>query len=152
MSDIRHEIDELRSELHRHNHNYYILNAPTISDREFDEMMHRLEALEREHPELADPTSPTQRVGSDLQTGFVHVTHERPMMSLGNTYSIDEVDAWFKRVREGLAGAPFEVVGELKFDGTSISLLYEDGRLVRAVTRGDGTQGDDVTAAVSMPA
>ena len=138
-------IRALREELHRHNHNYYILNAPEISDREFDLMMRELEALESAHPELFDPLSPTQRVGSDLQQGFEHVVHERPMMSLANTYSIEEVDDWFRRVSEGLGSEPWDVVGEMKFDGTSISLTYEQGRLVRAVTRGDGTQGDDVT-------
>lgn len=141
-------IKELRELLHRHNHNYYVLNAPEISDREFDMLLKELEALEARHPEMADPLSPTQRVGSDLQSGFVHVVHERPMMSLANTYNVQEVDDWFRRVDEGLGGEQWQVVGELKFDGTSISLTYEGGRLVRAVTRGDGTQGDDVTANV----
>ncbi len=138
-------VQQLREELHRHNHNYYVLNAPEISDKEFDLMMRELEELEREHPELHDPLSPTQRVGSDLSSGFEHVVHERPMMSLANTYSIEEVDDWFRRVSDGLGGEPWQVVGEMKFDGTSISLTYERGQLVRAVTRGDGTQGDDVT-------
>lgn len=138
-------VAELRQALHRHNHNYYILNSPEISDGEFDAMMAELEAIERAHPELDDPLSPTRRVGSDLQEGFVHVPHERPMMSLANTYSPQEVDDWFRRVKQGLDGEEFSIVGELKFDGTSISLTYERGRLIRAVTRGDGTQGDDVT-------
>lgn len=142
---VEEQIRHLRDELHRHNHNYYVLNSPEISDREFDMLMHQLEELEAAHPEFYDPLSPTQRVGSDLQTGFEHVVHERPMMSLANTYSIEEVDDWFRRVRDGLAGERWEIVGELKYDGTSISLTYEDGQLVRAVTRGDGTQGDDVT-------
>ncbi|MDE6341535.1 MAG: NAD-dependent DNA ligase LigA [Muribaculaceae bacterium] len=138
----------LREELNRHNHNYYVLNSPEISDKEFDLLMKELEALEQAHPEMADPLSPTQRVGSDLSKGFAHVTHERPMLSLANTYSIEEVDEWFDRVKKGLGGEDFEITGEMKYDGTSISLTYENGRLVRAVTRGDGTQGDDVTVNV----
>ena len=146
--DTRERIEQLRNELHRHNHNYYILNSPEISDREFDGMMHELEKLEQEHPEYADPLSPTQRVGSDLTKGFEHVVHARPMMSLANTYSIDEVDEWFGRVKKALEGEDFKIVGEMKFDGTSISITYRNGRLERAVTRGDGTQGDDVTSNV----
>ena len=141
-------ISHLRRELERHNHNYYVLNAPEISDKEYDMMMKELEKLELEHPEYFDPLSPTQRVGSDLSKGFDHVVHTRPMMSLANTYSIEEVDEWFDRVKKALEGENFDVVGELKFDGTSISIIYEKGRMVRAVTRGDGTQGDDVTANV----
>lgn len=139
------EISELRSKIARHNHNYYVLNSPEISDKEFDMLLHRLEDLEKEHPELDDPLSPTHRVGSDLTDEFEHVVHERPMMSLSNTYSIEEVDEWFNRVSSALGGEKFDVVGELKFDGTSISLTYEGGRLVKGVTRGDGTQGDNVT-------
>lgn len=146
--NIEEKIKELRKELERHNHNYYVLNAPEITDKEFDVKLKELERLEKEHPEFFDPLSPTQRVGSDLTKGFEHVLHTRPMMSLANTYSIQEVDEWFDRVKKSLEGESFDVVGELKFDGTSISLIYEDGRLVRAVTRGDGTQGDDVTANV----
>ncbi len=142
------EILRLRDEINRHNHNYYVLNSPEISDKEFDMLLKRLEQLEAEHPEAYDPLSPTQRVGSDLTKGFEHVVHEKPMMSLSNTYSIEEVDEWFERVRKGLDGEKFDVVGEMKFDGTSISITYENGRLVRAVTRGDGTRGDDVTANV----
>ena len=148
MADIKQQIDDLRQELNRHNQNYYLNNAPTISDQEYDAMMRHLADLEREHPEYADPNSPTQRVGSDLSEGFVHVVHERPMMSLSNSYSLEEVDEWFDRVRKALGGEEFKVVGELKYDGTSISITYRHGRLVRAVTRGDGTQGDDVTANV----
>lgn len=141
-------IETLRQELNRHNHNYYALNAPVISDQEFDMLMKELEQLELEHPEYADPLSPTQRVGSDLTKGFEHVTHARPMMSLANTYNIEEVDDWVKRVSTALEGQDFDIVGEMKFDGTSISITYRNGRMVRAVTRGDGTQGDDVTANV----
>ena len=148
MADIKQQIDDLRQELNRHNQNYYLNNAPTISDQEYDAMMRHLADLEKEHPEYADPNSPTQRVGSDLSEGFVHVVHERPMMSLSNSYSLEEVDEWFDRVRKALGGEEFKVVGELKYDGTSISITYRHGRLVRAVTRGDGTQGDDVTANV----
>lgn len=141
-------IDRLRNELNRHNHQYYVLNSPEISDKEFDMMLKELENLEKEWPEFADPLSPTQRVGSDITKGFRHIVHERPMMSLSNSYSVNEVDEWFDRIRKALEGEKFEVVGELKFDGTSISITYKNGRLVRAVTRGDGTQGDDVTANV----
>ncbi len=141
-------IDQLREQLNRHNHNYYVLNAPEISDKEFDMLLKELEALETEYPEYADPLSPTQRVGSDLTKGFEHVIHATPMMSLANTYSIDEVDDWFKRIDKALDGEDYGIVGEMKFDGTSISITYRNGRLVKAVTRGDGTQGDDVTANV----
>lgn len=143
--DIKQRILQLRDELNSHNHNYYVLNSPTISDREFDTMMHELEALEREHPELDDPYSPTHRVGSDLSHGFEQWTHTRKMLSLGNTYSVEEVDEFVRRCREGLGGEQFSIVGEMKFDGTSISLHYSNGRLVRAVTRGDGEKGDIVT-------
>lgn len=143
--DAKQRIDQLRDELNRHNYNYYVLNNPEISDKDFDFLLKELEQLEKEHPEYYDPLSPTQRVGSDLSKGFEHVLHERPMMSLANTYDIGEVDDWFDRVKKALEGEEFRIVGELKFDGTSISLIYENGRLKRAVTRGDGTQGDDVT-------
>ncbi len=146
--DAKERIDRLREELNRHNHNYYVLNSPEISDRDFDMMMKELEGLEKEHPEFADELSPTQRVGSDLTKGFEHVVHERPMMSLSNTYSVGEVDEWGARIDKALDGEEYGIVGEMKFDGTSISLTYRNGRLVRAVTRGDGTQGDDVTANV----
>lgn len=146
--DTHSRIIKLREELNRHNHSYYVLNSPTISDKEFDMLLKELEALEKEHPEFADPDSPTQRVGSDLTKGFEHVIHEHPMMSLSNTYSIGEVDEWFNRMDKALEGEDFSIVGEMKFDGTSISLTYRHGRLMRAVTRGDGTQGDDVTANV----
>lgn len=146
--DAKIKIEKLRSDLHLHNHNYYILNAPVISDKEFDYIMKELEKLEKEFPEFDDPLSPTKRVGSDLTKGFEHIVHKRPMMSLSNSYSIDEVDDWFERLKKALGNERFQVVGELKFDGTSISVTYKNGLMVRAVTRGDGTQGDDVTANV----
>ena len=143
---IRAEIERLRLELNEHNHNYYVLNAPTISDREFDEMMHRLENLERQYPQYDDPLSPTYRVGSDLTRGFAQVAHIYPMLSLANTYSVEEVDTWGTRIRRDLAAeSNVAIVGEMKFDGTGISLIYEHGRLVRAVTRGDGVRGHIVT-------
>ncbi len=138
-------IKHLRDELHRHNYNYYVANSPEIDDHEFDLLMKELEELEKRHPEVYDPNSPTQRVGSDLNTGFAQAAHVYPMLSLANTYSIDEVDQWVHRVEEGLAGQDTEIVGEMKFDGLGISLIYEHGRLVRAVTRGDGEKGDIVT-------
>ena len=146
--DIKIEIEKLREELHRHNHNYYVLNSPEITDKEFDMLLKKLEQMEKEHPEFDDPLSPTRRVGSDLTKGFEHVVHARPMMSLSNSYSIEEVDEWFERIRKALAAESFAIVGEMKFDGTSISITYKNGKLQRAVTRGDGTQGDDVTANV----
>lgn len=146
--DTKTRIHELRETLNRHNHNYYVLNAPEISDREFDMMMKELESLEAAHPEFADPLSPTQRVGSDLTKGFEHVVHDRPMMSLANTYSIEDVDDWARRIDKALENEDYSIVGEMKFDGTSISITYRNGRMVRAVTRGDGSQGDDVTANV----
>ncbi len=141
----REEILGLREELHRHNHNYYVLNAPVISDQEFDMKMHRLQDLESRFPDMDDPNSPTRRVGSDLSNEFQTVMHKRPMLSLANTYNRQEVADFYRRVAEGLHGEPFEICCELKFDGLSISLHYEEGCLVRAVTRGDGVQGDDVT-------
>lgn len=144
-ADTRRRVEQLREQLNRHNYNYYVLNAPEISDRDFDFMLKELEQLEREHPELDDPLSPTHRVGSDINKAFEQYSHVRPMLSLGNTYSISEVDDWVRRVREGLGGEKFTIVGEMKFDGTSISLTYSGGRLVRAVTRGDGERGDIVT-------
>ena len=141
------KIKALRDELEQHNYNYYVLSTPTISDREFDEKMKELQALEEAHPEFADPHSPTQRVGSDLSKEFEQVVHQYPMLSLGNTYSEEEIRDFYERTERAL-NEPFEIVAELKYDGTSISLTYEDGRLVRAVTRGDGTRGDDVTANV----
>ena len=143
MTEIE-RIDQLREELHAHNYNYYVLNAPVISDQEFDRLMRELQELEAKHPEHFDANSPTMRVGSDINKNFVQVEHRYPMLSLGNTYSEAEVTEFYERVRKSL-NEDFEICCEMKFDGTSISLTYEDGKLVRAVTRGDGTKGDDVT-------
>ena len=148
MEDWKSQIIQLRQELEQHNYRYYVLSDPVISDREFDEMMHQLQTLEEAHPEMADPLSPTQRVGSDLSKEFEQVVHTYPMLSLGNTYSESDVRDFYERTERALHGEPFEIVAELKYDGTSISLTYEQGRLLRAVTRGDGTRGDDVTANV----
>lgn len=145
--DIKDSIEKLRKELHQHNYNYYILNRPIISDLQFDELLSKLQTLEKEHPEYYDPNSPTQRVGSDITDKFNQVKHRYPMLSLANTYSEEEVEEFYDRTRKTLNDS-FEVCCELKFDGTSISLLYEKGRLVRAITRGDGVQGDDVTTNV----
>lgn len=139
---------QLRRELHEHNYKYYVLNQPTISDQDFDFLMKELQELEARHPELDDPNSPSQRVGSDLNQEFQQVKHKRPMLSLSNTYNEQDVREWFDSVTRGLGGEPFEVCCEMKYDGLSISLHYENGRLVQAVTRGDGIQGDDVTANV----
>jgi DNA ligase (NAD+) len=144
---IKNQIEALRRELEQHNYNYYVLSAPSISDIEFDDKMKELQELEAAHPEFFDPNSPTQRVGSDIASGFEQVAHVYPMLSLGNTYSEGEVQDFYERVRKGL-NEDFELVCELKYDGTSISLTYENGLLVRAVTRGDGEKGDDVTANV----
>ena len=141
---IKEKIDQLRAELHQHNYNYYVLNAPTISDKEFDDMMRQLQDLEKEHPEYMDANSPTMRVGSDINKDFAQVYHKYPMLSLGNTYSEDEVADFYERVKKAL-NEDFEICCELKYDGTSISLTYEEGKLIRAVTRGDGEKGDDVT-------
>lgn len=141
-------INALRRDLNYHNQRYYVDNSPEITDKEFDMLLKELEAMEAAYPEFYDPLSPTNRVGSDLTSGFEKVVHQRPMLSLANTYNIEEVDEWFHRVDNALGGETFQIVAEQKFDGTSISLTYKDGRLVRAVTRGDGTQGDDVTANV----
>ena len=143
MNEVE-RIYQLREELHRHNHNYYVLNAPEIDDQTFDYLMRELQDLEAKHPECADENSPTMRVGSDLNKNFVQVVHKYPMLSLANTYSEAEVAEFYERVKKSL-NEDFEICCEMKFDGTSISLTYEDGKLVRAVTRGDGTQGDDVT-------
>lgn len=138
-------IDELRKELHRHNYNYYVLNTPEISDQEFDNLMYELQDLEAKHPEYRDSNSPTMRVGSDLNKNFKQVMHKYPMLSLANTYSEADVRDFYDRVKKGLEGEDFEVCTELKFDGTSISITYVDGKMTQAVTRGDGIYGDDVT-------
>jgi DNA ligase (NAD+) len=138
-------IKQLRAELHAHNHRYYIENAPTISDQDFDFLMHELQELEARHPELADPTSPTQRVGSNIQKEFRQVEHRYPMLSLANTYNEQDVAEWYQSVSRSLGGEPFQVCCEMKYDGLSISLTYKNGRLEQAVTRGDGVRGDDVT-------
>jgi DNA ligase (NAD+) len=147
MNDIKQQIDNLREELNRHNYNYYVLSSPTISDFEFDKKLKELGDLESAHPEYFDPSSPTQRVGSDINKSFQQVLHKYPMLSLGNTYSEEEVTEFYDRVKKGL-NDDFEIVCELKYDGTSISLTYVNGMLSQAVTRGDGVQGDDVTANV----
>lgn len=141
-------IYQLRRELHEHNNRYYVQNSPVISDQEFDLLMHKLQDLEAKHPELFDPNSPTQRVGSDINQDFTQVEHKHLMLSLANTYNYEEVADFYNRVKEGLNGESFEICCEMKYDGLSISLIYEYGKLVRAVTRGDGNKGDDVTANV----
>ena len=143
--DEKQRIEQLRQELHEHNHRYYVLNQPIIDDQEFDRLMRELQDLEAKHPELYDPNSPTQRVGSDLNQEFRQVAHKYPMLSLANTYSEQEVAEWYESVKKGLGGDDFDVCCEMKYDGLSISLTYENGRLIRAVTRGDGVHGDDVT-------
>lgn len=149
MADIfEQRILELRKEINEYNHQYYVLNAPTISDKEFDDKLRELQDLEETYPQFFDAYSPTQRVGSDLTQGFKQVKHIHPMISLSNSYSVEEVAEFLTRAENGLHGEKCEIVGEMKFDGTSISLIYEHGRLVRAVTRGDGERGDDVTANV----
>ncbi|MBR4534797.1 MAG: NAD-dependent DNA ligase LigA [Bacteroidaceae bacterium] len=148
MTNEQQRIEDLRQQLHLYNHQYYVLNQPTVSDQEFDALLRELQELEERHPELYDPNSPTQRVGSDLSSDFQSFRHTRPMLSLANTYNKEEVREFYNRVREGLQGEDFEICCELKFDGLSISLHYEEGRLLRAVTRGDGIQGDEVTANV----
>lgn len=143
--DVKQRILQLRKELHEHNYKYYVLNQPEISDQDFDFMMHELQDLEVKHPEMADPNSPTQRVGSDLNHEFSQVAHKYPMLSLANTYNEQDVAEWYDSVKRGLNGEDFEVCCEMKYDGLSISLTYVDGKLVRGVTRGDGVHGDDVT-------
>ena len=144
---VKSRIEALRNEIHRHNYAYYVLSNPTISDREYDLLMKDLQDLEAEYPEFITPDSPTQRVGSDCNQSFQQVAHRYPMLSLGNTYSYDDVRDWYERVSKDLQ-EPFEICAELKFDGLSISLIYEHGKFVQALTRGDGTYGDDVTANV----
>ena len=147
MNELQ-QITDLRNELHKHNYKYYVLNAPDISDEQFDRLMHTLEALEAKHPECFDPNSPTQRVGSDVNSEFSQVEHRYPMLSLANTYNEQEVADFYNSIKKLLNGEAFEICCELKYDGLSISLLYENGKLIRAITRGDGVRGDDVTANV----
>lgn len=147
MNELQ-QITNLRNELHKHNYKYYVLNAPDISDEQFDLLMHTLEALEAKHPECFDPNSPTQRVGSDVNSEFSQVEHRYPMLSLANTYNEQEVADFYNSIKKLLNGEAFEICCELKYDGLSISLLYENGKLIRAITRGDGVRGDDVTANV----
>lgn len=148
MDELNKEkIESLRRQLHEHNYNYYVLSRPTISDFDFDVLMQQLTELEKQHPEYYDPNSPTMRVGSDINKNFIQVRHRYPMLSLQNTYTESEVTGFYNRVKRSL-NEDFEIVCELKFDGTSISLAYENGRLLQAITRGDGRQGDDVTANV----
>lgn len=143
---IRSTIAHLRDELNRHNHAYYVLSKPSISDLEYDLMLKELEALEAQYPDLITPDSPTQRVGSDRTEGFKQIAHQYPMLSLSNTYSYDEVESFYARITKEQGELP--LVAELKYDGLSISLIYEDGVLTRAITRGDGIMGDDVTVNV----
>lgn len=147
MNELQ-QITDLRNELHKHNYKYYVLNAPEISDEQFDLLMHTLEALEAKHPECFDPNSPTQRVGSDVNSEFSQVEHRYPMLSLANTYNEQEVADFYNSIKKLLNEEAFEICCELKYDGLSISLLYENGKLIRAITRGDGVRGDDVTTNV----
>lgn len=144
-AEIKEKVEQLRKDLNTHNYNYYVLNHPTISDKEFDDKLKELQELEEANPDLFDSYSPTQRVGSDINKSFTQVIHERPMMSLSNTYSVEEVEDFIRRTKSTLNGEQVQIVGEMKFDGTSISIIYEHGRMIRAVTRGDGEKGDDVT-------
>jgi len=144
ISEAKSRVEKLRKEIEDHNHRYYVLNDPVISDFQFDLLLNELETLEKNFPELASPDSPTRKVGSDLQREFRQFDHKYPMLSLGNTYSEEELREFDNRVAKGLDSKP-EYVCELKFDGASISLTYENGKLLRALTRGDGTRGDEVT-------
>ncbi|HLS29986.1 MAG TPA: hypothetical protein VK021_03945, partial [Flavobacteriaceae bacterium] len=144
MSQVEDKIKKLREELENHNYRYYVLDDPSISDYDFDMKLKELQELEEAHPEFADKNSPTQRVGGEVIKGFKTVQHQYPMYSLSNSYSKEELEEWEKRI-EKLIDHKFEFTCELKYDGASISLSYENGELVRALTRGDGVQGDDVT-------
>jgi DNA ligase (NAD+) len=146
--EIKQQIEKLRQELHQHNYNYYVLSGSTISDFEFDQKLRQLQELENQYPEFDDPNSPTKRVGSDISEGFKQFAHKYPMLSLGNTYSEGEVQDFYERAQRFLNDDQIELVCELKYDGTSISLTYENGKLVQALTRGDGEKGDDVTTNV----
>src|SRR5687767_11199720 len=137
------EIDKLRKELEKHNRLYYLDAKPEISDYDFDQMLRRLQELEAQHPEHFDPNSPTQRVGGAPIETFATVVHDPPMLSIDNAYSLDELREWDERVRRGLGREQVEYEAELKIDGVSIALQYENGSLVRGATRGDGVRGDD---------
>ena len=144
--EARQRISDLSRQLEEHNHRYYVLHAPSISDQQFDFLLKELEVLEQEHPEFASPNSPTQRVGGDITKDFPQVKHEYPMLSLGNSYSREEVVAFVERVKKEVGPTTFAM--ELKYDGVAISLIYENGELVRGVTRGDGEKGEDITSNV----
>src|SRR5882724_1389317 len=143
--DIRRELDPLREKIRYHEHRYYVLDDPEISDAEFDKLLNQLKKIEAEHPELITPQSPTQRVGGKPRAGFVKVAHSSPMLSLDNAYSEEELREWERRVHELSGRRDVDYVCELKLDGMSLALIYEDGKLVRGVTRGDGSVGEDVT-------
>ena len=145
MSNIKEEIEKLREEIREHDYRYYVLNEPTISDYEYDQLMNKLILLERQHPELVTPDSPTQRVGGEPTKEFPTVVHEVPMLSLGNTYTQEELYEFEKRLENFLPGEKFEYVTELKFDGIAVNLIYRNGLLVQGATRGDGERGDDIT-------
>ena len=145
-TDLTERTEELRSALNHHNYRYYVLDAPEVSDAEYDALMRELRALEAEHPGLVTPDSPTQRVGAPPAGGFEQVTHNRQMFSLGNAFDDEEFMAWHKRVSAMLEGEPFDMVCELKYDGLAVALTYEDGVFVRGATRGNGMVGEDVTS------
>ncbi|MCB0427937.1 MAG: NAD-dependent DNA ligase LigA, partial [Mangrovimonas sp.] len=145
--DIKQKIQQLRAELTQHNYSYYVLDHPTISDYEFDMKLKELQELEAKHPEFFDPTSPTVRVGGEVTKNFETVVHENRMYSLDNSYSKEDLQDWEVRIKKMVDG-PVEYTCELKYDGASMNMIYEHGKLVRAVTRGDGFQGDDVTTNV----
>ena len=146
MTENQHKIDQLREELRLHNYNYYVLDSSTISDYEFDIKLEELQKLENRHPEFFDPNSPTQRVGGEITKNFKTITHNHRMYSLANSYSKEDILDWENRIQKILGGVDIEYVCELKYDGASINLYYQNGQLDRAVTRGDGFEGDDVTA------
>lgn len=146
-AEAKDRIDKLRKELGEHNHKYYVLNQPSISDFEYDILLNELDTLEKKFPEFASENSPTRRVGSDLQKEFIQYPHAYPMLSLGNTYSEEELREFDTRIKK-VTSEPVEYVCELKFDGASISITYRNGSMLRALTRGDGTRGDDVTVNV----
>ena len=145
---VKEKIENLRKELHQHNYNYYVLDNPTISDFEFDEKLRELQSLEAANPEFYDPNSPTVRVGGEVTKVFPTVSHEFRMYSLDNSYNFEDLEEWYNRTKKILETDEIEFVTELKYDGASISILYEQGKFVQAVTRGDGFQGDEITANV----